>query len=143
WALPLPRSHPDSSWDAIPEPVVAGLLDVSRQRGPVLDPFAGAGTVGIVAVARGRTWIGMGRDPRMARLIGRRLRLKGVAPDDRSAATRSRSPARRRVRRVRLCQASREGGTRDASPARMYPTAARGRKTAAPAPRAPHSEPRR
>ena len=81
WMLPLPRSHPESIWDAIPEPVVQGLLESSRRRGAVLDPFAGAGTVGRVAVALGREWIGVERDPRMARLTARRLRLRrqGVA----------------------------------------------------------------
>ena len=78
WMLPLPRSHPDSLWDAIPEPVVWTLLEVSKQRGPVLDPFAGAGTVGRVAARQGREWIGVERDPRMAQVAARRLRLRRV-----------------------------------------------------------------
>jgi len=78
WMLPLPRSHPESVWDAIPDQVVLALLEGSKQRGPVLDPFAGAGTVGRVAVSLGREWIGVERDPRMARLTARRLRLKRV-----------------------------------------------------------------
>src|SRR5207249_11239266 len=78
WMLPLPRSHPDSLWDASPEPVVWTLLEVSKQRGPVLDPFAGAGTVGHVAARQGREWIGVERDPRMAQIAARRLRLKRV-----------------------------------------------------------------
>ncbi len=78
WMLPLPRSRPDSLWDAIPEPVVATLLDVSRKRGPVLDPFAGAGTTARVAVDQGREWIGVERDPRMAQVMARRFRLKRV-----------------------------------------------------------------
>src|SRR5215510_13381700 len=57
WMLPLPRSLPDSLWDAIPEAVIATLLEVSRKRGPVLDPFAGAGTTARVAIAQGRQWI--------------------------------------------------------------------------------------
>jgi DNA modification methylase len=73
--LPLPRSHPDSLWDAMPEPVVDAVLEASRKRGPVLDPFAGAGTTGRVARARGRAWIGVERDPRMARVTARRFRL--------------------------------------------------------------------
>jgi len=64
---------------------VRGLLDVSRRRGPVLDPFAGAGTVGIVAAALGRHWIGVERDPRMAQLVVRRLRLKHVNARQREA----------------------------------------------------------
>jgi DNA modification methylase len=78
WMLPLPRSHPESVWDAIPEPVARALLEGSKQRGPVLDPFAGAGTVGRVAASLGRDWIGVERDPRMAGLAARRLRLKRV-----------------------------------------------------------------
>jgi DNA modification methylase len=83
WMLPLPRSHPESAWDATPEPVVRALLEISKKRGPVLDPFAGAGTVGIVAGRMGRAWIGVERDPKMGRLTARRLRLhlrKGPRP---------------------------------------------------------------
>lgn len=75
WMLPLPRSHPDSLWDAIPDPVVVTLLEVSKKRGLVLDPFAGAGTVGRIAERLGREWIGVERDPRMAQVAARRLRL--------------------------------------------------------------------
>ena len=75
WMLPLPRTHPESIWDATPDPVLRALLRASRQRGAVLDPFCGAGTVGRVALAAGREWIGVERDPRMARLTARRLRM--------------------------------------------------------------------
>src|SRR5215472_11836957 len=78
WMLPLPRSHPDSVWDAMPEPVVVTLLELSRKRGPVLDPFAGAGTTARVAVAEGRRWIGVERDPRMADVVIRRFHLRRV-----------------------------------------------------------------
>jgi hypothetical protein len=78
WMLPLPRSHPESLWDATPDPVLRGLLARSARRGAVLDPFAGAGTVGRIAAALGREWIGVERDPRMAALTARRLRLRPV-----------------------------------------------------------------
>jgi adenine-specific DNA-methyltransferase len=78
WMLPMPRSHPRSRWDATPEPVLRTLLEESRRRGTVLDPFAGAGTVGLVARAMGRPWIGVERDPRMAALAASRLRLRRV-----------------------------------------------------------------
>jgi hypothetical protein len=78
WMLPLPRSHPESLWDATPDPVIRGVLALSARRGAVLDPFAGAGTVGRVAAALGREWIGVERDPRMAALTARRLRLRRV-----------------------------------------------------------------
>jgi DNA modification methylase len=54
------------------------LLALSARRGAVLDPFAGAGTVGRIAAALGREWIGVERDPRMAALTARRLRLRPV-----------------------------------------------------------------
>ena len=85
WTLPLPRSHRDSLWDAPPDPVLRGILEVSARRGAVLDPFAGAGTVGRVAVALGREWIGVERDPQMASLAARRLRRRPVAASARSA----------------------------------------------------------
>ena len=78
WMLPLPRSHPESLWDATPDPVLRGLLARSARRGAVLDPFAGAGTVGRIAAALGREWIGVERDPHMAALAARRLRLRPV-----------------------------------------------------------------
>src|SRR5207244_9069921 len=53
WMLPLPRSHPDSLWDATPDPVLRALLEFSARRGAVLDPSAGAGPVGRRAVALG------------------------------------------------------------------------------------------
>jgi DNA modification methylase len=79
WMLPLPRSHPDSLWDAMPDPMIQTLLEVSKKRGPVLDPFSGAGTVGRVAARQGREWIGVERDPRMAGVAARRLRLTRVS----------------------------------------------------------------
>lgn len=79
WMLPLPRSHGESVWDATPVPVIRTALAESRRRGAVLDPFAGAGTVGIVARAMGRPWIGVERDRRMAALAARRLRLRRVS----------------------------------------------------------------
>jgi DNA modification methylase len=78
WMLPLPRAHPESLWDATPEAVVRGLLGASARRGTVLDPFAGAGTVGLVARAMGRAFVGVERDRRMARLAARRLRLRPI-----------------------------------------------------------------
>jgi DNA modification methylase len=75
WMLPLPASPRESGWDATPEPVIRTALAKSRKRGAVLDPFLGAGTVALVARRDGRPWIGVERDPRMARLAARRLGL--------------------------------------------------------------------
>jgi DNA modification methylase len=96
WMLPLPRSHPDSLWDAIPDPVVRAILEASSKRGPVLDPFAGAGTVGRVAVALGREWIGVERDPHMAQVTARRFRLRRVTSSPAAAPARPRSLTRAR-----------------------------------------------
>lgn len=96
WTLPLPRSHPESLWDATPDPVLRGILEVSARRGAVLDPFAGAGTVGRVAAALGRDWIGVERDPQMAALAARRLRLRPVTSSGRSGPPRARRAARSR-----------------------------------------------
>jgi len=79
WTLPLPRTHPESIWDATPEPVLRELIRMSRRRGAVLDPFCGAGTVGKVALALGRQWIGVERDPHMAQLTARRLGLRRLS----------------------------------------------------------------
>jgi DNA modification methylase len=64
--------------------VLRGILEVSARRGAVLDPFAGAGTVGRVAVALGREWIGVERDAHMAALAARRLGLRPVRAPARS-----------------------------------------------------------
>jgi len=102
WMLPLPRSHPDSIWDAIPEPVVRTALEGSKKRGPVLDPFAGAGTVGRVAASLGREWVGVERDPRMALVTARRLQLRRVrASPLRQPQSGAASPLERRLRRPR------------------------------------------
>ncbi len=82
--LPLPASHRDSHWDATPDPVIRALLALSARRGAVLDPFVGAGTVGRIALSEGRAFIGVERDPAMARLAARRLRLRPVRDRARS-----------------------------------------------------------
>lgn len=94
WTLPLPRSHPESLWDATPDPVIRGLLALSARRGAVLDPFAGAGTVGRIAAALGREWIGVERDPHMARLTARRLRLRAASASRRTRRRGARERAR-------------------------------------------------
>jgi len=86
WMLPLPWSHPDSRWDATPPAVIRRLLAVSRKRGAVLDPFLGAGSVALLAAAQGRQWIGVERDPRMAALAARRLKLRRLKTRERGSA---------------------------------------------------------
>jgi DNA modification methylase len=58
--------------------VVRTVLEGSKKRGPVLDPFAGAGTVGRVVASLGREWVGVARDPRTALVTARRLRVRRV-----------------------------------------------------------------
>ena len=79
WMLPLPRGHRESAWDATPDEVIRATIGESARRGAVLDPFAGAGTVGLIAAALGRDWIGVELDPKMAALAARRLRLRRAA----------------------------------------------------------------
>jgi len=80
WMLPLPRAPRGSLWDTTPEPVIRSLLEQSAKRGAILDPFAGTGTVGVVARSIGRDWIGVERDRRMAALAARRLDLRRRPP---------------------------------------------------------------
>jgi DNA modification methylase len=88
WMLPLPRSHTDSRWDATPKAVIRRVLAVSARRGAVLDPFIGAGTVALVAERLGRPWIGVERDPHMAALVARRLRMRRVRRSARASSGR-------------------------------------------------------
>ena len=74
WRLPLPRVPARSRWNGIPAPVTRKILGLSPP-GTVLDPFFGTGTVGAVADQSGRSWIGVERDIREARLAARRLHL--------------------------------------------------------------------
>jgi DNA modification methylase len=74
WRLPLPRVPARSHWNGIPAPVTRKILALSPP-GTVLDPFFGTGTVGAVADQSGRSWIGVERDIREARLAARRLHL--------------------------------------------------------------------
>jgi DNA modification methylase len=50
------------------------------QPGVVLDPFFGAGTVGLVAEEHGRDWLGIELNPRFARLATRRIETARPAP---------------------------------------------------------------
>jgi DNA modification methylase len=88
WRLPIPWSPPGSLWDATPPLVVRRLLELSVN-GPVLDPFFGSGTVGMVATRLGRPWIGVERDPSQARVATRRLRLEREVSRQRLSARRA------------------------------------------------------
>lgn len=51
-----------------------GCTDAAWQPGTVLDPFFGAGTVGVVAERLGRRWVGIELNPSYARQAGDRIR---------------------------------------------------------------------
>lgn len=56
-----------------------GCSDPSWQPGTVLDPFLGAGTVGVVAERLSRRWVGIELNPAYARQAGARIRERRSA----------------------------------------------------------------
>jgi DNA modification methylase len=75
WTIPtapFPEAHFATFPPALVEPMVkAG----SPEGGTVLDPFAGAGTTGLVALRLGREFIGIELNPDYAEMARRRIRL--------------------------------------------------------------------
>jgi len=57
--------------EALAEPCV---LSGSRVGDTVLDPFAGSGTVGVVALKHGRSFVGVELNPKYAALAQARIR---------------------------------------------------------------------
>jgi site-specific DNA-methyltransferase (adenine-specific) len=72
----------------VPLSVMRELVRIVVPGGLVLDPFAGAGTTGVAALAEGRRFIGLELHPDYAAIARRRLaaairfREDGVAPGD-------------------------------------------------------------
>ena len=99
--LPLPRSHPDSLWDAIPEPVVRGDPRGEPQARARARPVRGRRHGGPRRGALGREWIGVERDPHMAGFAARRLRLRPVRRAGASAYVPASSGGAARLRRTR------------------------------------------
>lgn len=63
-----------------PLALIARCLDACTQPGDVvLDPFAGSGSTGVVALGSGRVFIGADIDPAYGRLAARRLEAAGTA----------------------------------------------------------------
>jgi len=60
-----------------PAGLVAHVLQVLEGRGRVVDPFAGAGVVGVVCARLGHDYQGCEIDPHYARVAKRRIRAAG------------------------------------------------------------------
>lgn len=60
----------------LPEALVAACLETCR--GPVLDPFAGSGTVGVVAAGQMKSFIGIEVDPAAYEIAQSRLARRGL-----------------------------------------------------------------
>ena len=74
WSIatqPFPGSHFAVMPEALAEPCV---LSGSRAGDTVLDPFAGSGTVGVVALKHGRSFIGCELNPAYAEMARNRIR---------------------------------------------------------------------
>ena len=72
---PYPESHFATFPEALVEPCI---LAGSRDGDTVLDPFAGSGTVGVVALRHNRRFIGIELNPEYAAMAKRRI--TGDAP---------------------------------------------------------------
>lgn len=80
WTIPTPGKgekregrHPTQKPLALLERVIAAS---SNADAVVLDPFCGSGTTGVVALARGRRFVGIDSDPLALDLAERRLRAR-------------------------------------------------------------------
>lgn len=65
------NSHPTVKPKAVMERL---LMDVPKDRGPVVDPFLGSGTTGIACVATGHDFIGIEREQEYMKIADARIR---------------------------------------------------------------------
>lgn len=73
WTIPT-QGFPDAHFATFPEALVEPCILAGSRRGDlVLDPFAGSGTVGLVAHRLGRDFVGVELNPAYAALAERRL----------------------------------------------------------------------
>lgn len=62
-----------------PDEVMRWAVKICRPGGLVLDPFAGSGSTGVAALATGRRFVGVERDPAYAEIAAQRLRAAEAA----------------------------------------------------------------
>ena len=74
WTIP-PQPCKEAHFAVMPPALVEPcILAGSRPGDTVLDPFLGAGTVGLVASRLGREWVGIEINPEYAAMAERRVR---------------------------------------------------------------------
>jgi len=74
WKIP-PKPFPEAHFAVFPEELVKQCLDAGcSSTGMVLDPFAGAGTTGVVSLQNHRNWIGIELNPDYIKISRERLR---------------------------------------------------------------------
>jgi DNA modification methylase len=78
WTIPT-QPYPEAHFATFPEALVEPCIAAGTKLGDtVLDPFAGSGTVGVVALRAGRDFIGIDLNPEYIEMA--RRRIEGTAP---------------------------------------------------------------
>ena len=80
WSIPT-KGFPGAHFAVMPEALVEPcLLAGCPEGGTVMDPFAGSGTVGVVAMKNGRNFLGIELNPEYAAMAENRIRNAVPAP---------------------------------------------------------------
>gem|GEM_PF-5229864 len=80
WTIPS-QPFPDAHFAVMPEALVDPcILAGCPEGGTVLDPFAGSGTVGVVALRHHRRFIGIELNPNYAAMATRRIQASVPGP---------------------------------------------------------------
>jgi DNA modification methylase len=73
WAIPT-EPYPEAHFAVMPQALVEPCIFAgSEPRDTVLDPFAGSGTVGVVALRHGRRFVGIELNPEYVSMAARRI----------------------------------------------------------------------